>query len=168
MNKGFEVGDAVEYRGRSASTIRPWLEGVVDGVFLEGLRIRSLGGRVVVHTVRLADVRRSRKRKEVSEMRIAPKGAAARGPARNEAYLAYVRAKPCAGCAAPGPSDPHHYGLRGVAQKASDYQTTPLCRRCHDSFHDTRELPGRNVAETRGDLLAAQVALLVRWIEVGA
>ncbi len=65
---------------------------------------------------------------------------------------------------AAGPSDPHHYGTGGgMGQKTDDYRTVPLCRRCHDHFHDHRELPGMGVATTRVFLLQRQVDLLVAW-----
>jgi hypothetical protein len=161
----FEVGDEVEYR--TGGGLASWRAGTVLAV-LPGPRrtdflVATDRGSRVENTVPEIWVRRPRTRKVVQEQRLP-----GRGPARSEKYLAYIRTLSCAGCGAPGPSDPHHFGARGVGQKCGDYQTTPLCRGCHDSFHALREIPGRNVAETRGDLLAAQVVALVRWITVGA
>lgn len=84
-------------------------------------------------------------------------------PERDEAYLAFVRDNPCCACAAPGPSDPHHYGPRGVGQKTDDYRTVPLCRRCHDEFHARHTVPALNPNATRIRFLEVQVELLVRW-----
>lgn len=57
-------------------------------------------------------------------------------------HLVLVRLQPCCGCGAPGPSDPHHFGERGVGQRCSDLLTVPLCRRCHDLVTDGVGLPG--------------------------
>lgn len=56
-------------------------------------------------------------------------------PARADHYLAFVRELPCARCKAPPPSDPHHFGPRGVGEKCDDYRTVPLCRLCHHMAH---------------------------------
>lgn len=64
-----------------------------------------------------------------------------RGTARTKAHLAAVKALPCVICGKPGPSDAHHvicdrYGTR----KASDFETIPLCKTCHqhgpDAIHN--------------------------------
>lgn len=80
-------------------------------------------------------------------------------PLSCEAYLAWVRKMPCCFCSAPPPSDPHHYGPRGVGQKTDDLRVAPLCRPCHDVLHSQPLTP-----RIREVLLAAQVDLLVRWI----
>lgn len=64
-----------------------------------------------------------------------------RPPARSPTYLAWVRQQPCCNCDAPGPSDPHHEGKRGVSQKCSDLLAVPLCRRCHQTYTDKNRLP---------------------------
>jgi hypothetical protein len=68
----------------------------------------------------------------------------------DEAYLAAVRALPCCGCGAAAPSDPHHAAtwLRGLGQKCDDDKAIPLCRACHDEFHDGR---GRFAGWTKED-----------------
>jgi len=86
-------------------------------------------------------------------------------PTRSGQYLAFVRAEPCASCRAPGPSDPHHWGPRGMGQKTDDHRTVPLCRRCHDHFHDQGSLPAMDVATTKVLLLQRQLDLLIRWIQ---
>lgn len=85
-------------------------------------------------------------------------------PTRSASYLDFVRAKPCCSCHAEAPSDPHHYGSSGIGQKTDDLRCVPLCRRCHDCFHDHRELPKMGVATTRVFLLTKQVDLLVEYV----
>jgi len=57
------------------------------------------------------------------------------GPARAGHYLAFVRELPCSLCRTDPPSDPHHFGKRGLGQKTDDYRTVPLCRNCHSMAH---------------------------------
>ncbi len=84
-------------------------------------------------------------------------------PSRSRDYLAFVRDHACSSCRAPGPSDPHHYGGRGMGQKTDDHRTVALCRTCHDHFHDHARLPGMDSATTKVLLLQRQVDLLVEW-----
>lgn len=58
---------------------------------------------------------------------------------RSEAYLDFIRHKPCILCGSPPKSDPHHQGYRGLGQKTDDTRTVPLCRKCHREFHDLRD-----------------------------
>ena len=55
-------------------------------------------------------------------------------------HLAFVRKLPCLACNRPPPNAAHHaLGLdlgRGMARKAADRWTTPLCDRCHMTLHD--------------------------------
>jgi len=104
-----------------------------------------------------------------AELHAVPKPAV---PVRSAGYLEHVRAQACCGCSASAPSDPHHYGPRGLGQKTDDLRTVPLCRRCHDGFHDrgfvpddARHSPNERAA-TRERFLAAQVASLVAWFSV--
>jgi hypothetical protein len=88
-------------------------------------------------------------------------------PARSQSYLDFVRSKRCCslGCSAGAPSEAHHYGPHGTGTKTSDYRTVPVCRACHQSFHDTGTLPCCDAAETRARFHEVQVALLVEWLE---
>lgn len=96
-------------------------------------------------------------------------------PDEDDAYKAFVRRHPCIGCNDPA-DDAHHWarrGQKGMGRKPSDYQTVPLCRRCHDRFHDTGQLPNRerdgsllNAMGSRIWILAKQVDLLVAWIRI--
>ena len=61
---------------------------------------------------------------------------------RSESHLDYVRGLACCHCRAPGPSEPHHFGSRGMGIKASDYETAPLCDTDHDYWHQHGHLPG--------------------------
>lgn len=58
----------------------------------------------------------------------------------DEAYLAFVRALPCcaptvAPCLSPAPQHPHHKTGAGMAMKARDDETMPLCWVHHRDFH---------------------------------
>lgn len=86
-------------------------------------------------------------------------------PARSEHFLAFVREMPCCACCAPSPSDPHHYGPRGTGQKTDDFRVVPLCRRCHDVFHDTGALPTMDANTTRYFFFMRQVDILVAYLK---
>lgn len=62
-------------------------------------------------------------------------------PPRSEAYLEWIRNKPCCNCDAPPRSDPHHEGEKGAGQKCSDFLAVPLCRKCHDTYTNKNALP---------------------------
>ncbi len=79
------------------------------------------------------------------------------------AYLAFVREKPCCWCQHDAPNDPHHVGPRGVGIKADDFHTVPVCRKCHDHFHDHRTFPGATVEETALRIWRVQAVLMVEW-----
>ncbi len=52
-------------------------------------------------------------------------------------YLAAVRELPCHFCAAPGPSDPHHFPPRG-SRGRNDLLVLPVCRTCHDDAQQNK------------------------------
>ncbi len=52
-------------------------------------------------------------------------------PARDELYLAYVRSFPCVVHGCRRKAEAAHIGPHGVAQKASDYSTAPICEHHH-------------------------------------
>jgi len=54
---------------------------------------------------------------------------------RDESYLDLVRALPCFQCGR-APSDAHHHTGAGMALRASDHETMPLCHEHHMAFHD--------------------------------
>src|SRR5579862_8878109 len=60
-------------------------------------------------------------------------------PARSAAYLAWIRTQPCLICGRTRWIEAAHTGLRGPAQKSSDYSAIPLCAAHHrtgrDSYH---------------------------------
>jgi len=87
-------------------------------------------------------------------------------PQKREKHLELVRSRPCCVCSSPAPSDAHHYGRRGVGQKADDWQTVPLCRRCHDGWHAQGYCPPFNREETVEQFLRAQVALLMEALSL--
>lgn len=80
---------------------------------------------------------------------------------RNEAYLNFIRSRPCSFCAR-SPVDPHHPVKRlrgiseaGMAQKGADHLAIPVCRRCHEKLHSGRLTP------SRADLLELVVINLI-------
>ena len=55
-------------------------------------------------------------------------------PARDREYLRYIKSCPCVACGQSWWVDPAHTGPHALGQKASDYDTIPLCRECHRDF----------------------------------
>lgn len=55
-------------------------------------------------------------------------------------YLAFIRSLPCLiPTCRREPCDPHHQNRRGhgsEGMRCSDYRAVPLCRVCHDDYHD--------------------------------
>lgn len=90
-----------------------------------------------------------------------------RPPARNEAYLAFVREvgrlHGCCACRTISPFvEAHHEGRHGTGQKPSDYLAVPLCIACHRELHGA----GGN-DQINGAMVAAQARILREWIETG-
>lgn len=54
---------------------------------------------------------------------------------KNRAYLKFITGLPCLTCGQNWWIDPAHTGPRGRGQKTTDLHTIPLCRKCHDSYH---------------------------------
>lgn len=135
----FDKLQPIEYRlGKSGSTIRQWLPGVYEEPGLDGAHlVRTRRGLLVsvarkdVRDPKTRDARRAGKLIRRNE-RIARE----RQPLRSVAYLNYVRQQSCMFCSAPPPSEAHHYGSRGVGQKADDRETVPLCHSCHTHWHN--------------------------------
>lgn len=82
------------------------------------------------------------------------------------AYLAFMREQDCCCCRRQGPNDPHHFGERGMGQKADDYHTVPLCRACHDHFHDHGTFKGMTREETALRIWHTQALLMTRWMRL--
>ncbi|OOY15104.1 DUF968 domain-containing protein [Thioclava sp. DLFJ4-1] len=56
----------------------------------------------------------------------------ANGTAAGIRHMNRVKQLPCVICGKPGPSDAHHVICGRYSQaKASDFQTIPLCKECH-------------------------------------
>jgi hypothetical protein len=88
-------------------------------------------------------------------------------PDRDPRYLAFVRSHACCSCGSQEDVEAHHWarrGQKGLATKPSDFRTVPLCRRCHDTFHATGELPRMNGPQAKFWFLAKQADLLIAWI----
>lgn len=79
-------------------------------------------------------------------------------PARAPHYMAFVRQLNCCICGAPPPSEPHHFGPRGIGQKTDDYRTVPLCRRCHDQQHNDGPMQAR--------IQSKMIETLVRYLRI--
>ncbi len=81
-------------------------------------------------------------------------------------YLQWVKSQPCCGCGN-GDCDPHHiigYGQCGMATKAHDLFTFPLCRNCHDKLHDNQ----RAWEEQHGSQIVLLFRFMDRSIGIGA
>ena len=57
---------------------------------------------------------------------------------RDPGYLQWVRELPCYHCGKTPAGCAHHRTGAGMARRASDYETIPLCHGCHMAFHDRR------------------------------
>lgn len=59
---------------------------------------------------------------------------------RDESWLRFLRTLPCAHCLRMPPSEAHHSTASrfSLARKSSDHDAFPLCRKCHQDFHDAK------------------------------
>lgn len=89
-----------------------------------------------------------------------------RRPARDRAYLNWVKTQFCVCCQRPA-DDPHHvigHGLSGTATKVSDYLVFPMCRVCHSELHQH----GHNAWESMwGNQFTYVLNTLVEAIKTG-
>lgn len=104
-----------------------------------------------------------------------PKRAA---PVRSAEYLDFVREHPCCACGIIPMNEAHHYGPRGMGEKASDLYAVPLCTKHHREFHDKGSIGEflRTVApsqwaeqrrvRTELGFIQAQRDLLIEWVEL--
>ena len=158
------AGQAVRVRRGLGKTV----EAVVVRFDDTSARVRFVksGKERTVERHRLIGERRSDPTRELSRV---PRVGASVGvpvpkpppPVRSEAHLAHVRGLRCCICSKPPPSDPHHFGPRGMGQKTDDRRTSPLCRACHDAWHTMGECPPYTRAETERELYRAQVDALL-------
>ena len=61
-------------------------------------------------------------------------------PERDERYKRFIRQLPCVACGTRYGIEAAHVGAHGMGQKASDYQTVPLCKACHRELHRSKRL----------------------------
>lgn len=87
-----------------------------------------------------------------------------RGPARDAKYLNYIRSLPCAACQREGRSEAAHFGDHGISQKASDYQTIPLCAACHRTGRRSYHCLGREGFERAWRVCCAEIARGLRAV----
>jgi hypothetical protein len=67
---------------------------------------------------------------------------------RDKAYLAYIRAQPCAKCGRPGPSHAAHMRCLkggGTGLKPSDYHAIPLCDEHHNVWEHGKGVKSLNI-----------------------
>lgn len=69
-------------------------------------------------------------------------------------YLDFVKGHPCCvpSCGQNWGIDPHHAGgkgTKGTGLKCSDTLAIPLCRKCHDCWHDHRHFPNMTHEESK-------------------
>lgn len=55
-------------------------------------------------------------------------------PIRDPKYKRWLKRFPCVGCGGTRWIDPMHTGPHATAQKSSDMDCLPGCRKCHDEF----------------------------------
>lgn len=84
---------------------------------------------------------------------------------RDPKYLEHVRERPCCICGASPPSDPHHFGPRGMGQKADDRRTVPLCREHHDEWHTRGRIGLSSRVATEAAFYRAQVDALLAYAD---
>lgn len=87
-------------------------------------------------------------------------------PVRSREYMDFVKEHPCCVCSSSPPSDPHHFGpagTKGMGLKTDDLRTVPLCRGCHDQFHNKAKVGAMSKNATALHFYKVQVGLLVRW-----
>ena len=76
--------------------------------------------------------------------------------------LVWMRQQPCCACDAPPPCHAHHFigKLKGMALKAPDSETMPLCLQCHKNLH---EKLGMFRVMDRGDMKSWQWAKISHY-----
>ena len=88
-------------------------------------------------------------------------------PARNRAYLGWIRSLPCLVCRTTRNVEASHVGPHGLAQKASDFMTVPLCLRHHRTGNDSlHKLGRRHFEERHGVDLLGQAERLAQRMQV--
>jgi len=85
-----------------------------------------------------------------------------KGPPRDEAYKAWIRALACLGCGCGGQNEAAHVGNDGgMSMKAADYSCVPLCSNCHTQAPGAYHRIGKRAFErTHGVCFAAEVRRL--------
>ena len=81
-------------------------------------------------------------------------------------YLDYVRSHPCCTCDNSPPSEAHHWhpNQKGMGRKPSDCWSVPLCRVCHQEFHDTGSIGGEAREDLRWRFMYAEWELMGKWL----
>lgn len=88
-------------------------------------------------------------------------------PPRNRAYLAWIRSLPCLVCRTSRNVEASHVGPHGLAQKASDFKTVPLCAAHHRTGNASlHKLGRRGFEELHGVDLLGEAERLARKLRV--
>ncbi len=78
-------------------------------------------------------------------------------------YLDWVKTLSCSFCGVEPAGDAHHIrgrgNLGGTALKAPDQYVMPLCRGCHQMFHDTGD---RDLLDSQWQYIAHTLALAIQ------
>lgn len=79
-------------------------------------------------------------------------------------YIRWMRLRMCVNAAYCGrrACEPHHarrdrHGPVGMGQRASDRRAIPICRPCHDDFHDGRNYFASMNVEQRREWMESQI-----------
>jgi len=92
-----------------------------------------------------------------------------RKPYRSKAFLAWAKLQRgvCCVCRDRPGVELHHFGEKGMGQKASDLLVCRVCSGCHQQIQGKRGLAFRrmNRIETWADIQADAVALLSDYVE---
>lgn len=78
-------------------------------------------------------------------------------PIRDPRYLAFIRKLPCCICHSERGIEAAHVGPHGMAQKASDRSTIPLCPRHHRTGADSLHALGPRQFEAAHGVLLAEL-----------
>lgn len=85
---------------------------------------------------------------------------------KSKKYIAYVKGHVCMFCGQ-YEVDAHHFGKRGMSQKASDLTAVPVCHEQHQEFHTTGAIKPFTADATKTYFYQEQVRLLSRFIKEG-
>lgn len=87
-------------------------------------------------------------------------------PWRSKEYLDFIRWNPCWICRKSEPSEAHHWGPgKGMGKKVGDQYTTPLCRVCHQQWHNSASFGTMTPDQSRAEQMEAQRYYMGKWFD---